>query len=567
LLIEFANQQTIGGYLPIHITDTATEVRVWNGIYRMGQESRCTPLRKSILGCRERIASRDRDGANHIRSRAMNSFCTRTIVFASSVLCLATVTHAQLSNFQAQSLLPVPSSNYGYDSTVGFAENPARWKQASPASLSEVQEGPITVLGEGHFCETAPAYDHACDYGHSSCTVAPDYQVPTPARCDGNCDAGSAWIHDNHRDWQPMCDHYGAKNSFCGLDSLSHQIGNYLRGWDGSCWFGSVGSVVMNRDRGNVKWLSVDSGDPTNSLLGSYDAKMAWSGGVEARVGRYIDGCALGLEAVYWGVYPNAQAAYALDPTGVIGDANDLNSVPQFRTLDITGVAAIDWYDQATVHMLRRNYEFHNLEVNLLGSCCGCLNTSCCRGPRLRCSWAIGARWFKFDEDFLFATSESNANFDWDADDVGYWIGVENDLFGGQWGGRLEYCLTPRLSIYAASKVGVYNNHMRLYQRVGTAADTALVNDPGGPNDGRAFNVRSSKNEVALLGEADLGLRYQMWRRWSVAAGYRAVGVTGVALSTNQIPHDFADIDGAADIDANGSMILHGGYARIEYNY
>jgi len=35
--------------------------------------------------------------------------------------------------------------------------------------------------------------------------------------------------------------------------------------------------------------------------------------------------------------------------------------------------------------------------------------------------------------------------------------------------------------------------------------------------------------------------------------GYRAVGITGVALTTDQIPLYFADIGGVRDISSDGS--------------
>jgi hypothetical protein len=61
-------------------------------------------------------------------------------------------------------------------------------------------------------------------------------------------------------------------------------------------------------------------------------------------------------------------------------------------------------------------------------------------------------------------------------------------------------------------------------------------------------------------------LSYQH-NRWSAIAGYRAVGASGVALPTNQIYPDLRGINDVENIDSNGHVILHGGYAGIEIGF
>ena len=44
--------------------------------------------------------------------------------------------------------------------------------------------------------------------------------------------------------------------------------------------------------------------------------------------------------------------------------------------------------------------------------------------------------------------------------------------------------------------------------------------------------------------------------------------MSGVGLSTNQVPVLFADLGNVRQIDGNGSLILHGiAYIGAEYNY
>jgi len=69
------------------------------------------------------------------------------------------------------------------------------------------------------------------------------------------------------------------------------------------------------------------------------------------------------------------------------------------------------------------------------------------------------------------------------------------------------------------------------------------------------------------LGEIDLGLGYQISQCWRITGGYRALGISGIALATDQIPPFFSYYDAAAQINSSNSMILHGAYAGIECNF
>ncbi|MCA9163186.1 MAG: hypothetical protein KDA62_09410, partial [Planctomycetales bacterium] len=144
---------------------------------------------------------------------------------------------------------------------------------------------------------------------------------------------------------------------------------------------------------------------------------------------------------------------------------------------------------------------------------------------------------------------------------------VKNHLIGFQLGGGANWCVSDRFSLRGNTKVGVYGNHISHHSCVGTAQEYAIVNDPGQANDGHAFMIRSSLNDVAFVGEIDLGFNYQFSCHWSAYGGYRAVAVTGVALTADQIPMDFADIHGVEEINSNGALVLHGAYAGLMFNY
>ena len=49
--------------------------------------------------------------------------------------------------------------------------------------------------------------------------------------------------------------------------------------------------------------------------------------------------------------------------------------------------------------------------------------------------------------------------------------------------------------------------------------------------------------------------------------GYRVLGVTNVALGDNQFLPFLADAGGFADVKDNGSLILHGATAGLQFTF
>ncbi len=329
----------------------------------------------------------------------------------------------------------------------------------------------------------------------------------------------------------------------------------------GPNWFASFGGLVMTRDNENDVWLSYDTNNIQNRVLTTRDASMDWSGGFETRFGRYL-GCGnKAVEAVYWGLFPNVREANAYD-TDVAGDLNSILHFDQIEYDPGTGSQPVsNFFFQAERHRLLRSYQFHNVELNLL-SCC----TEACQGPQF--GWTAGVRYFRFDEGFQYATDPSDVFLNGDPDEVAYMVNVVNNLVGFQVGGRLDYVLGQCWSVYADTKVGLYGNHIRHRSQISGANGDAVVVDPGGPFDASILCVDSTKDDVAMIGELSLGGVYRLTNCWSINAGYRAVAISGLALSTNQIPVDYiSDIDSLRAIDSNGSMILHGAYGGLQYNW
>jgi len=333
-------------------------------------------------------------------------------------------------------------------------------------------------------------------------------------------------------------------------------------------WFGSVSGLYMDRDDANEVWLSFDDANIASRTLGTQDAAMDWSEGAEVTFGRYFNGGMNAVEFTYWGIDADTHQATVL-AADLVGNLNSALNYNSLAYDDGGGASAVnDWYDDAQVHRLRRDYEFHNIEVNLLGSACNIPLQSNCPCT-LNMHWTAGVRYFRLDEDFQFATDDVDDTFTGTVDELYHNINVENNLIGFQLGAGSEYNWS-RLSLISDIKFGIYGNYMENHQSVvGGTGVFATIDNVASPYNGSAYNFNGSKTGVSFLGEVDLGMRYRVTSRWSVRAGWRAMAVTGVALSVHQFPDNFnfEDALGAGDVERNGSMILHGGYVGAEYNY
>jgi len=169
----------------------------------------------------------------------------------------------------------------------------------------------------------------------------------------------------------------------------------------------------------------------------------------------------------------------------------------------------------------------------------------------------------RFDEDFSF---RSNFDVGGGSGFLAYNVEADNRLLGFQLGcnGIYRFGCTGRFAVHCNSSLGLYGNRISVNQRMDVPTGGVLRFANGAnPN----FNVESSKNDVAMLGELRLGGSYQVGSNWRLYGGWRVIGVTGIALSTNQIPTAFITPDQVGTIASNGSMLLHGLQVGTEWTY
>ncbi len=330
----------------------------------------------------------------------------------------------------------------------------------------------------------------------------------------------------------------------------------------GPLWFTSMAGLVMTRDRSNNVELSGSTVPFSDPLLMTRDAAMEWGGGFDIRFGRFFNNRQQAWEVVYWGLFADAEVADATDPDGT-GTAA-LNTPFQFSSLSYNGLSnpVLNVFNGAARHRLVRDYEFQNVEVNLWGNTHGWEPAG-----GLQVGWQAGIRFFRLRDSLQFMSDASDGVFTGAVDEVTYAVDTQNRLLGVQFGGLAQRGFKDRWNASAAIKVGLFGNHITNNSTLGGSAGSAFVDDATNPFDGNAYRLHTDKDDVAILGEIDLGLTYQIRERWRAFFGYRAVAISGVGLSTNQFPTDFSNLTEAGVIQSNGSLILHGGYAGIELLY
>ena len=333
-----------------------------------------------------------------------------------------------------------------------------------------------------------------------------------------------------------------------------------------SPWFASAAFLTMGRDKANHVWTTYDSDHQAWQLTNTGDIEMDWGYGGEIRFGRRFCGCGCtcqpwGLEVVYWSMQP----VHGFLSTTAPGGSGHVSTPLDFAYTQFAGVGSgTDYFDDAEEHRLWRRNEFHNVEINLLR---GGFMDPCMRSWNVQ--WAVGVRYFRFDEDLKFGSLERNSTWGEDGGTHEAYLDdrIKNNLVGFQLGFDARSGCWHGLQLYVAPKVGIYNNYIEntysLYRGDGV---NAVSLDEDRQPDGN-YPVRSHDNVFSVLTEVDLGLYWHVTQNWSARIGYRLVAISGIGLADDQYIHYVNDIPEINNVKHNGDLFLHGAFAGVTYNY
>lgn len=464
----------------------------------------------------------------------MKSFYAQSVAWALGLAWFAG--SAQAQQYQP-SLLPIPSAAPLYQSQA-YPSYPAQ-----PVAYRNDLWDDKAAQPEAGSPSDSPSILPAPPMAH------PDQSVLNSG--DFKRATGGNWAGDNVV--------YDDGAASCGMPSTPCQ--NY--------WYGYAGGLVLNRAQQNHFLITGDTAG--NRLLCSCQLDMGWTGGVEATIGRSFNCGNNAIQFTYWGIYPQDCDTTAYSST--LG--NQLVSGIDFTGATYNGNPCTDLTVGGFMQQGIVRQSYNNFEGNLLGQCWGngfiggnmstCQNGMCgssgyC-GPRWGCGWMMGVRYFQFDNGFSFNADGADEVWNDDVNELCFHVNLQNRLWGFQVGGGWNWSVFDCLQIYGLAKAGLYNNSINQQMSLHGAGGI------GAFGDGTLIDINNNANRLAMIGQLDLGARYNINCHFSVTAGYRIMGASGVALYEHNIPTNFNDSYYATKIESDGTLLLHGAYVGGEFRF
>ncbi|MCE5266764.1 MAG: hypothetical protein LLG00_02625 [Planctomycetaceae bacterium] len=319
----------------------------------------------------------------------------------------------------------------------------------------------------------------------------------------------------------------------------------------GCQWYAGISALALTRSDSPRLWTTYRDGHEETQLMNSQFG-TDWSWGGEARFGRrFCCGCVpYAIEATYWTTEAITGERSCTWPGGYVSTPLAVNYI------DFNGNNASNWFNGAEEHRLTRRDEFHNVELNLIRE----QLAWACDSP-WDIGWSVGVRYFRFQEDLTFESRAQGCQWT----DLGGVASLEdnvtNNLVGVQFGFDAAYCLFSGVRFFISPKVGLYDNIMDSDFRCATGD-----NIPGHTVYGY-FPAHGTQSGISFLTQIDVGVDWQFSRCWSARAGYRVVAATGMALADSQFPQYVNDIPDIKDVRHTDSLVLHGAFLGITYNF
>ncbi|MEI8375241.1 MAG: BBP7 family outer membrane beta-barrel protein [Planctomycetota bacterium] len=392
---------------------------------------------------------------------------------------------------------------------------------------------------------------------------APYGNIPQPP---SESSAVSTMLNEPHATVSPSSGCNMLPTGGCIKDAGNCDVRGDVCGGGGCCspWFASLDTLYMTRNRPNKVYTSAEANHLENQ---GYFNDANWTWGGQASVGyRFGCGCDWALQGTYWGLADSSS-------DGNPGITQPYVTPMIFGLTDILGTTggtgggvqtANNYFDQSPDHHIWRNYEAQNLELNLVRTLCG---GEC---NRVGLDFMVGVRWFRFQDGLVFgAQRDPNDGSAYAGDWIYLNDRITNDLVGLQAGFNASYRFADCWKAFITPKFGVYNNHMTLdynvYAVSSTSATQYQASSQTYPNQN--YPVHAGTDGFAFMTQVDLGLDWQVTRHVSTQLGYRVVAVTGMGLADNQIPFYGNDTQAIADIDRNGSLILHGAFGGLTFSW
>jgi len=277
-----------------------------------------------------------------------------------------------------------------------------------------------------------------------------------------------------------------------------------------TAWYGSAEALWLQLDHGADGNTPVILDSASNAtLLGTSDLTYSMEAGTRLVLGRRV-GEAAAVELLYFGLN-NWSASRT-----VVGN-NDL------RIPGDLGLTTLDFFN-ADALTASQSSTIDNVEVNLWR-----------RYSESPLELMAGFRYLNLDEQFQISATDS------DTGASRYRVNTQNDLFGGQIGGRFRSSLDQqgRLGLEATAKAGVFGNAVGMQQFVSDSNNTFVLR-----------NTDVTAGRTAFVGDIGLAALMRVTDSITARIGYTLIWVEGVARAANQL--DFTDTT------ASGTSLAYG---------
>jgi hypothetical protein len=328
--------------------------------------------------------------------------------------------------------------------------------------------------------------------------------------------------------------------------------------YDGACcqgycpWYVGVSALVLSRSDGRRFWTSNEPPPREAYQLGNSQIPLSWKWGGEVQIGRrFCCGCVpYAIEGTYWTADSFTGSQVTTNPNAPYTVNTPLN----FTGLTFNGADPTLWWNGALWQRVTRQDEVHNGEINLVRQ----QLAWACDSP-WDIGWSVGVRYFRF-QDGLTVYSLANDG----VSDSYFSDFVTNNLVGAQFGFDAAYNVCRCVRVFITPKVGIYDNFVDSNFEAKAQAGGTTYNGQTPYGD---FPAHGSKTGVAFLTQIDVGADWQFSRNWSARAGYRVVAITGMALADDQFPQYMCDIPEIQNVQHTSSLVLHGAFFGLTYNF
>jgi hypothetical protein len=183
--------------------------------------------------------------------------------------------------------------------------------------------------------------------------------------------------------------------------------------------------------------------------------------------------------------------------------------------------------------------------------------------PRVSGTLLAGFRYTRVNEDFEFASQGSEPVPPSTSPLAGlkYLENCNNDLAGFQTGGDIWVSLMQGLRIGTEGKVGIYNNHSKLTNRINT--NPPLI-EPA------TLFEQFTNDHAAFIGEASVDVVADLFPSLSLRAGYEVLFLNELVLAGdnfNQTSPYGNQGTRVPFVDDSGELFYYGGHVGLEYTW